>query len=71
MAEVAKFIGECNDNGQHPSQKTIEDGIKGKAEFIRTAIANLIKHGHVQRGLPGNRPYEHTLVNPYREPENQ
>jgi 5S rRNA maturation endonuclease (ribonuclease M5) len=71
MAKVASFIGECNDNDDYPSQNMIEAGVGGKAEYIRTAIANLVKHGYVKRGHSGRKATQHTLVTPYHEPENE
>lgn len=69
MGKVSEFVAECNRNDQYPSQRTIEAGIHGKGEHIRSAIAMLVKHGHLQKGGNGRRITEHTLLTPYENDE--
>lgn len=65
MRAVSEFIADCNNNGEHPSQNTIEQGVNGKAENVRKAIAELKRLGCVATGVDGRRAYEHTLHRPF------
>lgn len=67
MAAVASFVSDCNAAGEHPSQHTIEAGVRGKAENIRNAIAELIRIDCLKTGLDGRPRHAHTLVKPYTE----
>ena len=67
MASVSDFIAECNSNGHHPSQNDIEAGVNGKGEWIRKAVANLVREGYVGKGLDGRRNHQHTLITPYTD----
>mgnify|MGYP007071600386 CR=1 FL=1 len=67
MHSVAEYVADCNANGLHPSQNTIEQGVNGKAETIRKAISELVRIGCVGRGIDGRRAHEHTLIQEYVE----
>lgn len=69
MEKVSDFVAECNRNDQYPSQRTIEAGVHGNAAYIRQAIANLVKHGHLQKGGAGRRITEHTIITPFTDDE--
>lgn len=68
MEAISDFIRDCNANGEHPSQHTIEDGVRGKAEYVREALAYLVRDGYVGKGLDGRRKFQHTIITEYREP---
>ena len=67
MRAVYEYVHDCNDNGVHPSQNTIESGVAGKAENIRKAIAELKRIGVLGTSVDGHKAYEHTILRPYEE----
>jgi len=69
MQRVSEFVAECNSNGTYPSQRVIEDGVSGKSDYIREAIAKLVMHGHLAKGGAGRRVTEHTMLAPYVAPD--
>jgi len=69
MQRVSVFVSECNANGQYPSQRLIEDGVSGKAEYIREAIAHLVRRGHLQKGGSGRKITDHAIITPYVAPD--
>lgn len=68
MERVSKFLELTTvPDGEAVSQKMIEDGVKGKAEHIRSAIAHLVAGGYVVKGLDGRPSHHHGLVRQYRD----
>lgn len=67
MRAVYEYVHDCNNNGAHPSQNDIEHGVSGKAENIRTAVAELKRIGVLGTGIDGHKNWNHTILRPYEE----
>jgi hypothetical protein len=64
MERVSVFVEGC---ALPPSRKTVEDNVKGKADYVRQAIDRLVKDGYLREieGARGARQVE--SLKPYRE----
>jgi 5S rRNA maturation endonuclease (ribonuclease M5) len=65
MEKVSRFVEDCNTNGIRPSQRDIESGVVGKGEYVRLAVAELVRRGHLVKD--GRQKSDHTIVTPYRD----
>jgi hypothetical protein len=65
MEQVARFV----EDDPGCSQRDIEKGVSGTAEYVRKAIATLVAEGHISRQPGKGRVMHHHLEIPYREAE--
>ena len=65
MEKVSRFL-EDQAGDDIVTQNDIEKGVHGGAEHIRSALAALVKRGHIDRVKAG-RARNHVLLKPYRE----
>lgn len=68
MEKVSHFLASLTtDSDGGVSMKAIEEGVPGKAVYLRAAVDALVERGHVRRE-PGIRgAILHTLIEPYSE----
>ena len=54
MEQISDYLWDHRDDALPPSQNRIENGVSGKAKYVRQAIDRLVREGYVEERRESN-----------------